>query len=442
MTIKKISYILTLVTCCLLVASCSDSAPDEPTPAPTGARASLSVKSRAGETLPDNELINTWWIAFADQSGVVRAIVKRDASLKTAVEREEFDVEIPAGTYIAYAFANITPDELTTEAEVTFTKGAAVDADVMSKIWKVMPNNWDKNKPVPMSGYKTVTISKQQPATPIAIEVVRMVGKVEFTFSNNSQKNITVNSVTFGPLATGAIPLFPDYAKLAEPGNPDKPGSRPTLLEGLGSESVSYDFAGDAAARTLAVGAKDALTDFFYVRESDVSGNQPYGKFHIAVNITREGQTEERLYALTEELSYINRNDYITIPITFTDYFFEVDILFYPPIGGYPAVETGDIDDVFYAKFGTRGKFVIRPLIHESGKYLQPSQYTLSVDEVSDPSGILTSTTFDVDPLTGELKGELKSNTGTATVKLSATVNQGRNVTYTNTKTIYIIRAN
>lgn len=435
MSIRKLTYILFFVTCCLATTSCSDTEPAEPTPAPVSARASVSVKLR-GETLPANELINTWWIAFADKNGVVRSIVKRDAALTTAVEREEFDVELPSGTYTAYAFANITPEELTAEAGVTFTLGKAVDADIMTKVWTVMPNNRDKTKPLPMSGFKSVTIAGTQPDPLIAIEVVRMVGKVELTFSNKSQKNLTVNSVVFGPLATGAIKLFPDYTTL---------GSVPMLVEGLGSESVQYNFAGSPADRTLAVGAENAFTDFFYVRESDVRSNQPHGKFHIAVNIMREGQSEERLYALTEELSYINRNDYITIPITFTDYAFDVDILFYPPIGGYPAVETEDTDDVFYATFGTRGKFVLRPLIrdgYDSGQYLQPSQYTLTVDEVSDPSGILTSTNFGQDPLTGELTGELTANAGTATVKLSAAIDQGAGVTYTYTKTIYIIRAN
>jgi len=417
-----------------LSASCSENEPSEPEP--SSARASLSVQSRAGETLPENELIQTWWIAFADKYGVVNAIVSRNATLTTAVDREEFDVELPAGTYTAYAFANITQDELKDNTGVTFEVGTAVASGIMEKAWTSMPNNWSKTKPLPMSGFKTLTIGTQPAAAPIEVEVVRMVGKVEFTFSNSSTKDITVNSVTFGPLATGAINLFPDYSKL------DK---APVLLSGLGEEDLQYNFAGEATARTIATGAKNAYTDYFYVRESDVSGNLPTGRFQIAVNISRGGQTAERLYALTEELSYINRNDYIKIPITFTDYAFEVDVLFYPPIGGYPAVITDEKDEVFYATFGTPGKFVLRPLIREGTEgsmYLQPSQYTLKTPEISDPDSILKSPTLEVDPLTGELTGELTSNTGTATVKLSVEVKLSDSVTQTYTKTIYIIRAN
>ncbi len=435
MNLKKLSYILISTACSLLPVSCSDSGPAEQEPQHT--RAALSVRSCAGETLPDNELINTWWIAFVDKYGVVSAVVSRDAALKTAVESEEFDVELPAGSYTAYAFANITPQQLKDNTGVSFSIGSAVDADLMSKVWKQMPNNWDKNKPLPMSGFRTVTISKSQPSVPVAIEVVRMLGKVKFTFSNSSQKKITVNSITLGPLATGDVRLFPDYASL---------GKQPVLLSGLGSENVTYRFSGTDAERTLAVGAENALADFFYVRESDVTESFPSGHFFITVNITREGQTEEQLYALTEELTYINRNDYIDIPITFTDYVFDVDILFYPPIGGYPAALLEKRDDAFYATFGTRGKFTVRPLIREAAEgsaYLQPSQYTLVVTETSDPVGILKPPALTVDPVTGELTGELTSNIGCAVVKLSVNVkNPTGSVAHIYNKTIYIIRAN
>ncbi len=441
MNIYKLSY-TSLLALCLLAASCSEngSPTNEPSPAaPVSSRASLSVKLRGEETSPSaNELINSWWIAFADQEGTVSAIVERAASLSTAVEREEFNVELPAGTYMAYAFANITQQQLKDEAGVSFTAGQAVDADIKSKskLWKVMPNNWDKATPLPMSGFKTVTISLQQPNPPIEIEVIRMVGKVEFSFSNASQKAITVNSVTLGPLATGAVTLLPDYSSLS---------SEPVLPGGLGSEDVKYQFTAGDAERTLSVGAENAFSDFFYVRESNAA-DKPSGHFYVAVNITREGQSEEQLYALTDELTYINRNDYINIPITFTDYVFDVDILFYPPIGGYPAVMTESRDDAFYATFGTKGKFVLRPLIREADEgsaYLQPSQYTLTVTETSDPDGILTPTSLTTDPVTGELTGELTSKKGRATVKLSVSVKrQDGSASRTYNKTIYLIRAN
>jgi len=432
MNFRKLSYILICGVCSLLTAACSDDEPAASEPLTT--RAMLSLRASEGERTA-NELINSWWIAFVDKNGVVSAIVSRDAALMTAVESETFEVKLPAGSYTAYAFANITQQELSDQAGVTFTIGHAVDAELMSKVWKEMPNNWDKNKPLPMSGFKPVTISTSQPATPLVIEVIRMVGKVEFTFSNNSGKAIVVNSVSFGPLAKGGVYLFPDYEKL---------GAAPVMLPELGSEDITYSFAGDAAARTVAAGASDALSDFFYVRESDITGASPNDHFYVGVNITRQGQAEERLYAITEELTYINRNDYIHIPITFTDYVFDVDILFYPPIGGYPAVITEDREEAFYATFGTRGKFVLRPLIREAtdgSAYLQPSQYTLTINSVSDPDRILASTDFAVDPLTGELTGELTSGVGRAVVKLSVQVNSDAAVKPTYTKTIYIIRA-
>jgi len=437
MNIRKLSYTLLLAGCCLLAASCSgdDPSPVDPSPAkPVGSRASLSVKSRSGETT-SNELINSWWIAFVDHNGTVSSIISRDASLSTAVEREEFNVELPDGTYTAYAFANITPQQLSDEAGVTFTVGQKVASDIMSKAWKLMPNNPDKSTFLPMSGFKEVTVSSSRTTPAIEIEVVRMLAKVEFTFSNRSQKAITVNSISFGPLATGAVGLLPDYSKL---------GDKPVLLSGLGSEDVAYSFPGEAAARTLAAGKDNGLTDYFYVRESDAANPATSGLFHIKVNITREGQAEELLYALTDELTYINRNDYVQIPITFTDYVFDVDVLFYPPIGGYPAVLTEKRDEEFHITFGTRGKFAVRPLIREAAEgspYLMPDQFTVTATVVSDPANILKSPVLSYDPVAGELTGELTSATGRAEVKLQVTFSDGT-AQRQYEKTVYIIRAN
>lgn len=412
----------------LFLASCSE---DETPAASYKTRFSISVKSPGMPTDPsgDNEKINTWWIALVSSNGTVRAILERPAGLTAAIEEETINAEIPTGRYTAYAFANITKDELQSKTGITFTTGQAspTDAQLSSATWN-MPNNSYKDQNIPMSGRQEITVTGHVNES-FAIEVVRMLAKIEFAFSNNASKDITVNSVSFSPLNTGNIHLLPDYSTLED---------APKLLPDNGTETVTLNFSG-ANAITLAAGAGETKTEHFYARESLVQ-SQATGHFLVSVNISREGSSTNQLYSLTEQLTYINRNDYIRIPISFTDYLLDFDVLFYPPIGGYPAVINEKKDNEYYIKFGTQGKFVINPLIREASDgsaYLQPGQYTINI-AVNQDGGIFTTYPA-LDENTGEITGELNSSTGTAEVKATVSINNGT-TTYLYERLIYIIR--
>lgn len=411
----------------LFLASCSE---DETPAASYKTRFSISVKSPGMPTDPsgDNEKINTWWIALVSSNGTVRAILERPAGLTAAIEEETINAEIPTGRYTAYAFANITKDELQSKTGITFTTGQAspTDAQLSSATWN-MPNNSYKDQNIPMSGRQEITVTGHVNES-FAIEVVRMLAKIEFAFSNNASKDITVNSVSFSPLNTGNIHLLPDYSTLED---------APKLLPDNGTETVTLNFSG-ANAITLAAGAGETKTEHFYARESLVQ-SQATGHFLVSVNISREGSSTNQLYSLTEQLTYINRNDYIRIPISFTDYLLDFDVLFYPPIGGYPAVINEKKDNEYYIKFGTPGKFVINPLIREASDgsaYLQPGQYTINI-AVNQGGGIFTTVPA-INENTGEINGELNSSKGTAEVKATIKINKGTTI-YQYERIIYII---
>lgn len=437
MKIKGLIYSLLIVSCTLAVTSCAEADRDDTPAAPTEpVRAAFSIKTRAASDIPDNELIQTWWVAFVDQTGTVRAIISRDPSITTAVERDIFGVDIPDGAYTAYAFANITASTLEEKTGITFETGKPAPSDIKTREWNLMPNNISKGEPIPMSGYKEIPSIKSQSGNAIEIEVVRMTAKVEFTFTNLTKKDITVNSITIGRMAKGSVFLLPDYSKL---------GQKPVLTDGLTTENVAYTLPGDAANRVVKADKGNSLTEFFYVRESNIEGQTPSNRFFVSVNITRDGMQEEQLYGLAQELSFINRNDYIQIPINFNDYVFDIDVLFYPPIGGYPAVLTEERDEEFYVTFGTRGKFSVRPIIRnaDTGKVLTPAQFTATVApaDIEDPNGILASATLAYDPVTGEFTGNLTSNTGVAKLKMNVVMADDATAR-TITKTVYIIREN
>lgn len=428
---KSCLYLSMFAALAAAFGACSGDQPDEADVVPAGFIIKAPTRTSVDPS-NDNERITSWWMAFVGASDrKVRAIASRDPSRKDAVEQETVDCDIPAGTYDVYAFANLSQAELFAATGLKFVVGETVGDDMSKVVYKDMTNNFDKTKPLPMSGWKSVTVTGRV-TEPFAIEVVRMLGKVEFVFSNDATTPITVGSVSLGPLNTGNMPLLPDYDLL---------GSKPDILDEAGTETLVYAF---PEGSSLAVGAQNGLTDYFYVRESVADGH-PTGHFLVSVKIKRGDKEEESLYSLAGELTYINRNDYVRIPITFTDYLLDVDVLFYPPIGGYPAVIKEEKDNEYYIKFGTQGRFVITPRVRKAADgspYLSPAEIEgLSVTVKDDPSGIF-SVAPSYDESTGEIIGELGSGTGTAEVVLSLSIRQSETVTHHYERKIYIIREN
>lgn len=225
----------------------------------------------------------------------------------------------------------------------------------------------------------------------------------------------------------GPIPMFPDYTSLGNPPTATLDGTTYTTVKLDLNQSITTE--------------PTKLTG--YVREGFASSH-PTGRYAIKVSINRDGKAEELLYALTHELTYINRNDWINIPIVITDYNLSVDVNFYPPIGGYPAVVKEVKNEEYYIKFGTEGRFAITPHMYDAangGEMLTNKQMSASIKSISDPNGIFTTKpTFDA--TTDEIVGELNANTGTATVTLSFTVKQTDLVEFTYERIIFIIREN
>ena len=392
---------------------------------------SISTRADLSESpAQENELINGWWIAFVDKNDKVAALFKSKDGL-TACSEDEVEGLLPTGNYTAYAFANVTPEELKRRTGLEFMEDSQSPKldDIRGIKWTNLENGFSGN--IPMCGWKEINV-RGTVEEKFAIEVVRMLGKVEFSFANRSSKDISLKEITFGPLNTGDVVMMPDYNKLA---TPNSDGMKPELLSGTGTENYSYKLSENGM--TLTAGVENGGRAHFYVRES-VADSHPTGHFHFSLKISREGNEEELLYALTDNLTYINRNDYILIPVNFHDYSFKPEVLFYPPIGGYPPVVSEDKNDEYYIKFGTGGFFEITPRVYEDGDTeLARGSYTVAFGT---PSGAdIFTKKPSIDTTTGEITGELSSATGTAVIPIAVTVSEdSNNVTFT--RNLYIIR--
>jgi len=461
----------------LLLGSCSsDSGSDEPgvTGKPVEVTFNISapadnISGTRGENIPPantdgpaaNEKIHNWMIVLVNSNGdskTVRHIFKSSTIGDAGVERDWVKAEIPSGTYDVYAFANISDEELKNQAGLTFTVGS--EPSVGDKPAWTFPTAADEKGVVsgytvggtaekgriPMTGKMRIKVTEAANQT-FAVEVVRTVAKLSFSFATASGTDISVKSVSILPAMSGAVDLFPNYGYLD---SYVRDGFDPTgTLMGVseanpsGFTPATYEF-----ANALVVSSAQTQTASFYVRETRAA-DHPTGRFVLGVGYTRGSNTdvEEAQYALTDDdITTIYRNDHIYIPIIFTDYYLELETRFYPPIGGYPAVITSVKDNEYYVKFGTQGVFEIKPIVRKgssNGTVVAPSDYTVTIGGITAPGGFFT-----VPPApnatTGEILGELSGTvtSGTAVVPLSLTLkNDGSGlVSRTFNRTIYIIR--
>lgn len=437
-TIKH--FMLALLTA-VIAASCSEDNTDNQNSEGRTVAVEMVIGTRATGTpeaaQADVEKIHTWWVAFVDKYGIVRHVESRPDGLTSYVEEERVEMNLPTGTYTLYAFANISQEDLKSETGVEFVEGSAYPSAVKSVGYAIaMP--WAPDKDLPMSGKQQVTVTGRANEV-FSIEVVRMLAKMEVRYSNESSKKITINSIKLSQSQTDKVLLLPNYAYLESGWDTDAPCTAREYLRTYSSLLPAAPVLGayDGSA------AKD-YDDIFYVRESQANYNVT-GRYLMAVNITREGgHAEDLLFALTKDLRSIYRNDHVVIPIILSDYQVSLDVNFYPPIGGYPAVITEESDEGFYCKFGTEGDFEIYPKVEDSynGYALLYGtgnpKFTYSITAISDPSDI-----FSTDPevtSTGEILGELSTNTGTAYVDVKITVSRTGVTDQIYDRRIYIIR--
>ncbi len=384
-----------------------------------------SASTKAGEA--SDELINDWWIAFVDEDGIVKKILTRaqGSGNTDAVEREEFQLSLPQGKYKAYAFANITQSEIETLLGSAIAEGSAMP-NISTATWTKVGNIGEQ---IPMTG--TLDIDITAAGNGFSIEVVRLWAKLCFKFSTDMNQDITISKISMTPALTPAVNLLPNYASIGENG---VQGVAPILPNGTVCTKLEKTFTDLTINNSV---GKDAT---FYLFES-TAANHPTKHYPLTFELKYGDGTTHTVEALAYQLSYINRNDFITIPVLITDWLVELSVQFYPPIGGYPAVITEKQDDEFFAKFGSGGKFVINPTVTRSnGDVVAIKDLQITVTTEDDKSILKTQPTYDTK--TAEIVGEIKDGvTGTAVVTLAIKVKNGE-LEYTITRKFYIIREN
>lgn len=488
-TIYKHSFCMRFLLCALLLillpACGGENGPDDPDNTgfeegvPTEVRITLSARSgngTRGDGTPKDptasvELIHDgWWIAFVDQKGNVRIIGQKDDEVTDRIksipspvagsdetttdggfEAETFKIIIPSGTYRVYAFANV-PRKTEEEFAAFKKEDSSPWMHRTVRLNEILgddrfikdptdPNadgmQWPSDKNIPMTGVMPKVVIKNTVEEAFNIEVIRAVAKVEFEFTNSSDDEITVTELQFGPITNDdnisfvpnndAVGIGPNNKLLVDVKN------RGTLI-----------FSGLALTPEKLNGTSAGLE--FYCKES--IPQKDGDPFEINLTIKKNGIEKPSKTLYTNKITYINRNDWIKIPITFNgDWKIIWNLRMYPPIGGYPPVFNQNEDGTaLTATVNIGGEFELYPFKVMMGSDTEnlASRVDWNKVEVSVESGsdLFTKAPY-IDSYTKAIVGELDySKTGTAKVRIDFYLVESTGVTTKLSCTFTIIRQN
>lgn len=355
-------------------------------------RAWEDANSKADRT----EMMYSWHVVLVDANNKV---VFKKSSTTVAEANAEIDIvaenlELAAGTYTAYSFANIPvsslPAAINKEVGADFTS-ADVTA-LANATYTVNGNGFEPsaNNGIPMSNKQTLNITASD--TEKDLIVIRMLAKMEVSFENKTGADATVQSFTISDITTNAannLKLLPSLTSGANTMDAVHGDIQPNLYTSATASDYTV-----VVNKTIANNAKETVT--FYLNESATPSNED-GLFYLTVKMN---DTDYR-YALISSQSndaakanykwnYIARNDYRILPIVLDEYKLELIPYDFPPIGVYPVSVREIESDLYEMTFHDYGHFHLVP------KVTNTSNSTI-VDYSSDTTPTGTAWTLNTD---------------------------------------------
>ena len=314
------------------------------------------------------EMMYSWHVILVDASNKV---VFKKSSTTVAEANAEIDIvaenlELAAGTYTAYSFANIPvsslPAAINKEVGADFTS-ADVTA-LANATYTVNGNGFEPsaNNGIPMSNKQTLNITASD--TEKDLIVIRMLAKMEVSFENKTGAEATVQSFTISDITTNAannLKLLPSLTSGANTMDAVHGDIQPNLYTSATASDYTV-----VVNKTIANNAKETVT--FYINESATPSNAD-GLFYLTVKMNN---TDYR-YALINQIGktsadndawhYIARNDYRILPIVLDEYKLELIPYDFPPIGVYPVSVREIESDLYEMTFHDYGHFHLVPKV-------------------------------------------------------------------------------
>lgn len=510
--------------CLLMVAACSsesDTVKDEPQPLPEGmGRIRVTIctpehaQTRAVNAIPWEDPDHEWerlqtfriLICQASTGGEYEiksvipgtssdltevthtpaANVETSNSMSSTHKSGTFTSEpLTEGTYYIFAVANFTDDEYAAD----YVVGETIDPDAIrqfaySNFYYIVGDDVQDAQysvqDIPMTGKLTDTDGTMKPigvsngieADAGTITVWRVMSKMQFEFTNESDKDIKILGIEVDPIykvSSSAPGIYLFSKDNLESTVNLAPGTGVTLPDGARNDMGTVEFTPaqvgtPATLDVLTLAAKnDGDTDkgtlYFYINESDATFTTTNNQYSLRFKVQRKKDDgnwyeEEIRYGVTTHhdlsnndpyggysggFNVIRRNDWIHIPIVLTDWQLRIEPLAFVPIAGYPAKTVSS--DGLTATFSTGGMIALQPFIKKYsdttwrdfgdseityGKVVMDSEdNTKEDDEASWEASIrwknadgdtrsgddkIVKTPFAYDPVTKCIIGELNNN--------------------------------
>lgn len=390
-----------------------------------------------------SEMMYNWTVLITDGSKIKYKYSGAPEEAKAEIDNVCTNVEMEAGTYSVYSFANISEASLKTLLSISSLEAgtALTDAAVTAATATINGNSFDPTadnangfgcKGIPMSNKQSLIVPSSGSISKDLI-VVRMLAKIKLSIENKTGaeqhiKYATISNVTSN--VADNLKLLPNWTSATGKDNMDvtQHGDlQPNLNATPTTEEITIP--GIATTEALANNATREVT--FYINEC----KKPT-EFYLTIGLGDATNTNEYRYALIDnkgkttaddgKWDYIARNDYRIIPITLDDYKFELIPYDFPPIGVYP-VSVSEIDNVnhiFNFTFHDYGHFHLLPKVtktsdnsiveYSSATAPSGSAWTLNTDWAG------TWVTYDVKDgtlqSTGNYEGFYRTGTGSTTV--------------------------
>lgn len=299
--------------------------------------------------------------------------------------------DLTAGSYQIFAIANFADysdydvgDTFDPNATVTFYNGYSATGTT----------KFGDANPIPMTGKlaSPVVVSAGEIKDAGTITVWRVIGKMQFYFTNEATEQIQIMGIEVDPINTNvSLPDVNNPGQYVDyPGqglvylfSKDNLTSTDNLAVGgvslpddVNTAPVSHEISAETPLLSLDAkgGTKPEGTLFFYVNETKGTFTMYQNEISLRFKIRRGNATVDELrYGLTslwgsgnddpKGFNVIRRNDWIHIPIVITDWQYRVEPMAFTPIAGYPDPTVSS--DGLTTEFYTGGMIALQPFVRK-----------------------------------------------------------------------------
>ena len=236
-----------------------------------------------------SEMMFSWVVLITDGSTIKYKYAATDlAEGEAEIDNVCTNVEMPAGTYTAYSFANISEESLKTMLGVSsLEQGTALsDATVTAATATINGNGFTPSVSsvpsvgIPMSNRQTFTVPSSGSLTKDLI-VVRMLAKMKVSIKNETGAAVTVKQITLSDITANAadnLKLLPSLTS----GENTMDANHRDISPNLSSSATTADFVKEVDI-TIANNVTVDIT--FYINESATPTNAN-GLFYLTLKLS------------------------------------------------------------------------------------------------------------------------------------------------------------